>query len=88
MYGYSHISLTLMTWCLGVGASLLGLLQQVTLHKVSQRQLRDRQFLLTYPSPFMLLFLLYLPFFLLLVLLYGLFVSFLNTLIFPHFSCP
>ena len=83
MYFYSHTSLTLMTWCLGVGASLFGPLQQVTVHKVSQRHLRDRQFLLTYPSPFMRLSLLHLPFFLLLLPLYDLFVSFLYNLIFP-----
>jgi len=83
VYLYSHTSLTLMTWCLGVGASLLSPLQQVTVHKVSRRHLRDRQFLLTYPSPVMHLSLLHLPFFLLLLLLYDLFVSFPNTLIFP-----
>jgi len=77
-----------MTWCLDVGASLLGPLRQVMVHKVSQRHLGDRLFLLTYPSPFMRLSLLYLPFFLVLLLLYDIFVSFLNTLILSPFSCP
>jgi hypothetical protein len=84
----SYVSFTLMTWCLAVGASLLHPLQQVTVHTVSQRHLGDRLFLLTFHSPFMRLSLHFLPFLLLLLLLYVLLFSFLNILIFtPSLSC-